>query len=94
MTLSVIDHGIGMDEAEISTAVTRFGQVASAWSRNHSGTGLGLPLAIGLVELHGGTLKIESRKGVGTKVTVTFPRERTLAPAQAGRAVNIERDGA
>jgi two-component system cell cycle sensor histidine kinase PleC len=93
VTLSVIDHGIGMDEAEITTAVTRFGQVASAWSRNHSGTGLGLPLAIGLVELHGGTLKIESRKSVGTKVTVTFPRERTLAGAEAGRAANGERDG-
>jgi PAS domain S-box-containing protein len=94
ITLSVIDHGIGMDEAEISTAITRFGQVASAWSRNHSGTGLGLPLAIGLVELHGGTLRVESRKGVGTKVTVTFPRERTLSRAQAGRAANGERDGA
>jgi signal transduction histidine kinase len=52
--------------------------VASAWSRKHAGTGLGLPLAIGLVELHGGELSIESRKGVGTTVTVTYPRERAL----------------
>ncbi len=81
-----------MDEAEISTALTRFGQVASAWSRAHSGTGLGLPLAIGLVELHGGTLKIESRKSVGTKVTVTFPRERTVARSPAGRVAIGERD--
>ena len=72
------DHGIGMDEDEIATAVTRFGQVASAWSRKHPGTGLGLPLAIGLVELHGGTLAIESRKGVGTTVTVRLPRDRLV----------------
>jgi signal transduction histidine kinase len=58
-------------------AVTRFGQVASAWSRTHAGTGLGLPLAIGLAELHGARLSVRSSKGVGTTVTVTFPRERS-----------------
>ena len=47
------------------------------------GTGLGLPLAIGLTELHGGTLAIRSSKGVGTTVTVTFPRERSEAIAEA-----------
>jgi two-component system cell cycle sensor histidine kinase PleC len=85
--VSVTDHGIGMDAAEIETAVTRFGQVASAWSRRHPGTGLGLPLAIGLVELHGGRLGIESQKGVGTTVTFTLPRERALiAPSIAASA--------
>jgi signal transduction histidine kinase len=76
--ISVMDHGIGMDPNEIETAITRFGQVASAWSRRHPGTGLGLPLAIGLVELHGGRLAIESQKGAGTTVTFTLPRERAL----------------
>jgi PAS domain S-box-containing protein len=76
--LAVSDRGIGMDEAEIATAVSRFGQVASAWSRKHPGTGLGLPLAIGLVELHGGTVAIESRKGVGTAVTVRMPGDRIV----------------
>ena len=78
LTLAVIDHGIGMDEVEVATAVTRFGQVASTWSRKHPGTGLGLPLAIGLIELHGGRLGIESRKGVGTTVSVTLPAERII----------------
>ena len=78
VTLSVTDGGIGMDENEIATAVSRFGQVASAWSRKHPGTGLGLPLAIGLVELHGGKLSIESRKGVGTTVTVLLPMSRVI----------------
>ena len=77
LAIAVVDHGIGMDAAEVELAMTRFGQVASAWTRKHDGTGLGLPLAIGLTELHGGTLTIHSTKGVGTTVTVTLPRERS-----------------
>jgi two-component system, cell cycle sensor histidine kinase PleC len=83
LAIAVIDHGIGMDGAEVSLAMTRFGQVASAWTRRHDGTGLGLPLAIGLAELHGGTLAIHSTKGVGTTATVTFPRERSQPVADA-----------
>jgi len=79
--ITVTDHGIGMDAVEIQTAITRFGQVASTWSRQHAGTGLGLPLAIGLVELHGGRLTIESRKDAGTTVRVRLPAERALAVA-------------
>jgi PAS domain S-box-containing protein len=78
IAIAVADGGIGMDEAELETAVTRFGQVASPWSRSQQGTGLGLPLAIGLAELHEAELRIESRKGVGTTATVTFPMSRTV----------------
>ena len=85
VVIEVIDRGIGMDETEITTAITRFGQVASTWNRKHAGTGLGLPLAIGLVELHNGKLDIRSRKGEGTTVTVTFPAERSV-PQDALRA--------
>jgi len=77
--IDVVDRGIGMDPTEIATAVTRFGQVASTWNRKHPGTGLGLPLAIGLIELHGGRLDIASEKGAGTTVTVWLPRERVMA---------------
>ncbi|MGH7033639.1 MAG: sensor histidine kinase, partial [Stellaceae bacterium] len=84
--ISVADQGIGMDAHELETAVTRFGQVASPWSRRHPGTGLGLPLAIGLVELHGGKLRIDSQKNVGTTVTFSLPRERALAPSIARSA--------
>ncbi|HZT50653.1 MAG TPA: ATP-binding protein [Stellaceae bacterium] len=86
LQITVSDRGIGMDEDEIATAVSRFGQVASAWSRKHPGTGLGLPLAIGLVELHGGTLAIESRKGVGTTVTVRLPLDRIIERRAAASA--------
>ena len=77
VTVDIIDHGIGMDPDEVTLAMTRFGQVASAWTRKHDGTGLGLPLAIGLTELHGGILTVRSTKGVGTAVTVAFPRDRS-----------------
>ena len=79
LELAVSDRGIGMDKFEVETAITRFGQVASTWSRNHAGTGLGLPLAIGLVELHGGNLTIQSEKGAGTVVRVTIPAERAIS---------------
>jgi len=83
LAIAVTDHGIGMDSSEVELAMIRFGQVASPWTRKHDGTGLGLPLAIGLTELHGGTLGIHSTKGVGTTVTVTFPRERSQAMPEA-----------
>jgi len=83
IAVAVIDHGIGMDAQEVALASTRFGQVASALSRRHAGTGLGLPLAIGLVELHGGQLTIESTKGSGTTVTITFPPDRSESPIAA-----------
>jgi PAS domain S-box-containing protein len=77
IAIAVTDHGIGMDGPEVELAMTRFGQVASAWTRKHDGIGLGLPLAIALTEMHGGVLSIHSTKGVGTTVTVVFPRERS-----------------
>jgi PAS domain S-box-containing protein len=76
-TVTVSDRGIGMDKQEVELAMTRFGQVTGPWVSQHAGTGLGLPLAIGLTELHGGTLTIESVKGVGTTVIVAFPLVRS-----------------
>jgi two-component system, cell cycle sensor histidine kinase PleC len=72
-TVSVSDTGIGMSPAEIETAMRPFGQVDSAFNKRHEGTGLGLPIAYALTRLHGGDLKIESQKGVGTRVTLTLP---------------------
>ena len=80
--IAVVDRGIGMDPHEVELAMTRFGMVAGAWTREHAGTGLGLPLAIGLADLHGASLTIDSTKGVGTIVTVAFPAERSH-PAQS-----------
>ncbi len=72
--LQVADEGIGMDEQQIKTALTPFGQLESAMARNFQGTGLGLPLAKGFAELLGGGLEIVSAPGRGTTVTVTLDR--------------------
>lgn len=71
--ITVEDTGIGMTKAEIKTAMERFGQAESSYSKTARGTGLGLPLAEGLIKLHGGSLTIDSKKGVGTLVTVRLP---------------------
>jgi PAS domain S-box-containing protein len=75
----VIDTGSGMDAAGLAKAMTQFGQVDRGVARRHEGTGLGLPLTRGLVELHGGTLEVASAKGEGTTVEVRFPPERVIA---------------
>ena len=71
----VKDTGIGMDEDGLKKAFTLFGQVDGDLTRAQEGTGLGLPLTKKLIELHGGTLEIESKLGVGTTVTVILPKE-------------------
>jgi signal transduction histidine kinase len=76
--LLVVDEGSGMTHAEIEVALTLFGQAAAG--RNHnSGTGLGLPLARSMTELHGGQMLIESVKGRGTTIRVVLPPERVRA---------------
>ena len=78
MVITITDTGMGMDDEGIEKAMIKFGQVDGSLSRTHEGTGLGLPLTKGLVEMHGGTLKITSELGEGTKVTVRFPSERVI----------------
>lgn len=76
LEISVIDTGIGMDETGIAKALEPFGQVDGSLSRTSEGTGLGLPLTKHLMEAHGGTMGITSKKGEGTAVTILFPTIR------------------
>lgn len=76
LIVTVRDTGIGMAKHEIRDAIELFRQVDNSLSRRYEGTGLGLPLAIQLTELHGGTLTIDSTPGRGTTVTVRLPGER------------------
>jgi two-component system cell cycle sensor histidine kinase PleC len=75
-TIRVSDSGIGMTPEDIATALEPFGQVDIKLDRKYEGTGLGLPLTKALIELHGGTLVIESEPGAGTTVIVKLPTER------------------
>jgi len=74
--LAVSDTGIGIAAEDMATALAPFGQIDSAFSRRHEGTGLGLPLSKALAELHGASLRLDSEVGVGTTVTVRFPLAR------------------
>lgn len=73
LVISVRDSGVGMTPDEIQVALTPFGQVDGGRSRLREGTGLGLPIAKALAELHGGKLEVKSEKGKGTNVIITLP---------------------
>lgn len=75
-TIEISDTGIGMRSEDIPRALEPFRQIDSGPGRAAGGTGLGLPIAKGLVEAHGGSLAIESAPGLGTKVVVTLPADR------------------
>jgi two-component system cell cycle sensor histidine kinase PleC len=79
--IRVIDTGIGIAAKDIEKAMQPFVQIDSSLQRKYTGTGLGLPLARSMAELHGGRLTIESEVGIGTTVTLFFPPCRTLTLA-------------
>ena len=71
IVVSIADTGVGMSEEEIRVALAPFGQVDASRSRWREGSGLGLPIAKALIELHGGSIDITSAKGQGTEVVVS-----------------------
>ncbi|MAE51377.1 MAG: PAS domain-containing sensor histidine kinase [Micavibrio sp.] len=82
MRITVKDDGVGIPSDKIEQALEPFGQVSDKVENTHQrGTGLGLPLAKAMVELHGGQLKLESSLGKGTKVEITLPSERIVMQA-------------
>jgi two-component system cell cycle sensor histidine kinase PleC len=81
VTFIVTDTGIGMSPEHIPVALAPFRQIDGSLARQHQGTGLGLPLAKRLTELHGGTLEITSQPGKGTRVAVRLPVNRNRIAA-------------
>ena len=85
MQFTVSDSGIGIAPEDIEKVLTPFGQVETTYARRFGGTGLGLPIARSLVEMHGGTFMLESTLGEGTKVSFTLPADE---PAAAPLAIS------
>ena len=80
------DQGIGMTARDIDEVLKPLSRADSPKAREYEGTGLGLPICQKFMELHGGTLNIESELGKGTTVTICFPaaRARPLSAASSG----------
>jgi two-component system cell cycle sensor histidine kinase PleC len=77
--MSVKDNGPGIPEDEISVVLASFGQGSNAIKSAEQGTGLGLPIAKNLIDLHSGTFTLKSKLRQGTEVIVTFPPERVMS---------------
>lgn len=97
----VEDTGIGIPEEQRSLLFEKFQQLDTSYDRNHQGVGLGLALTKQLVELHGGTISVESTVDIGSVFTVRLPAQplaSSPAPARqksatpGGRMVLIEND--
>jgi PAS domain S-box-containing protein len=88
--VEIWDEGIGVSNENLDKLFQPFIQVDSELSRSQDGTGLGLSLVKNMTELHGGTIEVNSKEGVGSTFTVTFPITiLKQVPPQAGGAVFI-----
>ncbi len=79
LRISVIDNGCGIAAEDILKVQEPFGQVRDRPELAQEGTGLGLPLAKRLTELHGGNLEIESELGAGSSIHIVLPKDRVIS---------------
>ncbi|HEY5584441.1 MAG TPA: PAS domain-containing sensor histidine kinase [Ruminiclostridium sp.] len=76
--ISVKDNGIGIEEKYLDMIFDRFKQVDKSLTRNAEGTGIGLSLVKSIVELHGGSISVESEYGKGSKFIVVLPTREVM----------------
>jgi signal transduction histidine kinase len=81
LVISTKDTGVGIAPEHLQMVLEPFEQIADHLTKDHDGTGLGLPIAKGLIELHGGELILSSDLGIGTTVTLRLPRDRVCGLA-------------
>jgi len=86
VTIAIADTGVGMTHEQIVLAFKPFTQVQSHRARSQEGVGLGLPLAMGIVKLHGGSLVLDSQPGAGTTAIVTLPAGEAVSSRNKERA--------
>ncbi len=85
----IIDTGIGIAPEDIPKALAPFQQIDGDLDRKYEGTGLGLPLAKALIEMHGGSLDLQSEVGVGTTATVRLPADRIVELRDTPRVSDV-----
>ncbi len=83
IVFGVADDGVGIAIEDQARIFESFGQGRHDVAISDKGTGLGLPIALGLVGAHGGTIRLESKLGKGTRVSVHLPAGRTRARLKA-----------
>jgi two-component system cell cycle sensor histidine kinase PleC len=81
--VSIKDTGPGIPPEEIPVVLSTFGRGSLAHKNAEEGTGLGLPIVKGLVELHGGQFRLTSKVRQGTEAVVIFPSERVMSALPA-----------
>lgn len=93
IAVSVRDTGIGIPAQSLSTIFDMFSQVDRSFERSKGGLGIGLALVKGLVEMHGGTVGVQSVEGNGTTFTVRLPISDPVTPTKGGAEVDLEKRG-
>lgn len=83
MAIQVSDKGIGIPREDQELVFSPFMRAASALSRSHEGTGLGLSLVKVFIEMHGGHINLESEVDIGTTFTLYLPKDRIISDEQA-----------
>ena len=74
LTFFIKDTGIGIKKEDLTKLFEQFAQLDSISDRRVGGTGLGLSIVKHIIELHGGTVGVESAEGAGSKFWFTIPK--------------------
>lgn len=78
VVITVKDNGCGIDDNDIQYIFERFYRTDKSRNRSTGGAGIGLTITRAIVQLHGGTIHVESKKGVGSLFKVTIPANKQI----------------
>lgn len=78
VVITVEDNGCGIDDNDIQYIFERFYRTDKSRNRSTGGAGIGLTITRAIVQLHGGTIHVESKKGVGSLFKVTIPANKQI----------------
>ena len=89
VAIAVADTGVGIKASDLLTVFSEFGQIGNSMNPLHEGSGLGLPLARRLIELHEGSIAVESTVGQGSVFTMRLPANRVLGSMETADESNV-----